>query len=223
MSFRRLWAALWENQAHTHPEHPDGSLRGRTYAIPFAQVWAAAADMASEGLRGWTVVMADEDLGILQAECRDPGFPRSPTTSRSVSPSTKTHKPGSICLPPPEARRWASDTHCTSHPGVFSGSRQPHRCGSWEDSGPNRPTDPDQPTPCRAPGRLRPFRPASTRSRGGAGRLPAPGSKLPGPELRKACRVPHLSGGQHSGGAVDLHCPDDTQRGGQGGSRVVGP
>ena len=70
MSFGKRWAALWENQAHTHPEHPDRSLRGRTYALPFARVWAAAADMASAGLRGWTVVMADEDLGTLQARCQ---------------------------------------------------------------------------------------------------------------------------------------------------------
>jgi hypothetical protein len=68
LSFAKLRAALRENQAHTHPEHPDMTLRGRTYAIPFAQVFAAAAEMASGGLRGWTRVMADEDLGILQAE-----------------------------------------------------------------------------------------------------------------------------------------------------------
>jgi len=68
LSFKKLWASLQENQAHTHPEHPDSSLRGRTYAIPFTKVWAAISGMASGGLRGWTILMADEDMGILRAE-----------------------------------------------------------------------------------------------------------------------------------------------------------
>ena len=73
MSFADLLrAAFLENQAHTHPEHPDPTLRGRTYAIPFAQVFAAAAELASGGLHGWTTLMADEDLGIIQAECQGP-------------------------------------------------------------------------------------------------------------------------------------------------------
>ena len=37
-----------ENQAHTHPHHPDETLRGRTYSIPFAKVWKA---IRSVGLR----------------------------------------------------------------------------------------------------------------------------------------------------------------------------
>lgn len=72
MSFGKLWAAYRENQAHTHPEHANGDLRGRTYAIPFAQVWAAVVELASGGLRGWTTVFADEDLGILRAESQTP-------------------------------------------------------------------------------------------------------------------------------------------------------
>lgn len=70
MSFPKLRAALLENQAHTHPQHPDQNLRGRTYSIPFAQVWTATETLAAGGLRGWATVMADEDLGILRAECR---------------------------------------------------------------------------------------------------------------------------------------------------------
>jgi hypothetical protein len=62
-------AAFGESQAHTHPEHPDESLRGRTYAIPFARVWETVVELAGGGLRGWETVMADEDLGLLQAEC----------------------------------------------------------------------------------------------------------------------------------------------------------
>jgi hypothetical protein len=60
---------LGENEVHTHPEHPDERMRGRTYAIPFARVWEAVVQLAGGGLRGWTTVTADEDLGILTAEC----------------------------------------------------------------------------------------------------------------------------------------------------------
>ena len=74
MSLTELRATLRENQAHTHPEHPDNRLRGRTYAIPFAKVWAAIAHLASGGLRGWITVVADEDIGILRAECQSPLF-----------------------------------------------------------------------------------------------------------------------------------------------------
>lgn len=70
MSFPKLWAALKENQAHTHPQHPDRNLRGRTYSIPFAQVWRATETLAFGELRGWTPVMADEDLGVLRAACQ---------------------------------------------------------------------------------------------------------------------------------------------------------
>lgn len=70
MSLPWLRARLSEDQAQTHPEHSDPSLRGRTYAIPFARVWSTAVEMASGGLQGWTVVEADEDEGILQAESK---------------------------------------------------------------------------------------------------------------------------------------------------------
>ena len=70
MSPSRLWTALTRNRARTHTQHPDYQLRGRTYAIPFTQVWTAMVEMASGGLRGWSIVRADEDLGILDAECQ---------------------------------------------------------------------------------------------------------------------------------------------------------
>jgi hypothetical protein len=63
-----LPAPFLENRAETRPGHPDHSLRGRTYAIPFAKVWAAAVELASGGLRGWSLVEADEDRGVLLAE-----------------------------------------------------------------------------------------------------------------------------------------------------------
>jgi hypothetical protein len=70
LSPSRLWSGLTRNRAITHPGHDDLHLRGRTYAIPFARVWAAAVELASGGLMGWTLVEADEDRGILTAETR---------------------------------------------------------------------------------------------------------------------------------------------------------
>lgn len=72
MSLSRFWSALTKNRAQTHPRHPDPTLRGRTYAIPFARVWAEAVAMASGDLRGWTLLEADEDLGVFRAESKTP-------------------------------------------------------------------------------------------------------------------------------------------------------
>jgi uncharacterized protein DUF1499 len=66
---RRLWRALTRNRACTDPDSPDARLRGRAYAVPFAEVWKAAAETAA-GSRGWTVVAADTARGELRAEAR---------------------------------------------------------------------------------------------------------------------------------------------------------
>lgn len=76
MSVPDFRTELRENQAQTHPGHSDGSLRGRTYAIPFTQVWAASVKLASGGLRGWEATAADEDSGILRARCKGLFFRR---------------------------------------------------------------------------------------------------------------------------------------------------
>ncbi len=70
MSRSRLWSGFTRNRAVTHFRHEDPRLRGRTYAIAFAKVWAAAVELASGGLRGWTLLEADEDRGVFTAECR---------------------------------------------------------------------------------------------------------------------------------------------------------
>lgn len=69
-----LWSGLTRNRASTDPRHEDPRLRGRTYAIPFVKVWGGALELASGGLRGWTLVEADEDRGILRAESTTPVF-----------------------------------------------------------------------------------------------------------------------------------------------------
>jgi len=67
-----LWSGLVRNRAVTHSKHENPNLRGRTYAIPFAKVWAAAVELASGGLSGWTLMEADEDKGVFTAESRTP-------------------------------------------------------------------------------------------------------------------------------------------------------
>jgi hypothetical protein len=71
-----LWSGLNRSRALTHPSHDDPRLKGRTYAIPFARVWAAAVELASGGLWGWSMVEADEDRGIFKAESKTLVFRR---------------------------------------------------------------------------------------------------------------------------------------------------
>jgi uncharacterized protein (DUF1499 family) len=40
---------------------------GRTYAIPFEQVWNSAVSLAKEGMPGWTVSSADDLAGFIIA------------------------------------------------------------------------------------------------------------------------------------------------------------
>ena len=59
---------LTQNRAHTDPASKDRRLRGRTYAIPFDKVWSESVRIAREGMRGWTVTIEDDGLGVLEAE-----------------------------------------------------------------------------------------------------------------------------------------------------------
>jgi hypothetical protein len=65
----RLIRALTRNRAWTDPESPDRRLRGRTYAVPFAEVWRAALETARERPR-WTVTEADARDGEIMVEAR---------------------------------------------------------------------------------------------------------------------------------------------------------
>lgn len=53
----------------TRPDHPDPTLRGRRYAIPFDAVWHASVALVRKGA-GWTLVDADDQKGVLRAEAR---------------------------------------------------------------------------------------------------------------------------------------------------------
>jgi hypothetical protein len=58
---------LTENRAATDPSAEDPRLLGRTYAIPFENVWQAAKALASGGLKGWTLWVADDQEGLMEA------------------------------------------------------------------------------------------------------------------------------------------------------------
>ena len=59
--------SLTENQAATDPTSDDGRLRGRTYAIPFEDVWQASLALCRGGMRGWSVLSADDQRGVIEA------------------------------------------------------------------------------------------------------------------------------------------------------------
>jgi hypothetical protein len=56
---------LTETQVETDPVAVDRRLRGRTYAIPFERVWAAATSLARGELRGWMLSSADDQEGVI--------------------------------------------------------------------------------------------------------------------------------------------------------------
>jgi len=61
---------LTRNTAQTDPASTDRRLVGRTYAIPFDQVWRAAAALADGGLWGWRLVESDDVKGTMHAESK---------------------------------------------------------------------------------------------------------------------------------------------------------
>lgn len=62
-----LIQALTQNRAFTDPEADDPRLRGRSYSVPFVQVWEAALDIAQK-TRGWRIVSSDSRAGEIVAE-----------------------------------------------------------------------------------------------------------------------------------------------------------
>jgi len=59
-----------KNRAATDPSASDERLRGRTYTIPFENVWQASISLSGGGLSGWSIVMADDHAGIIDALTR---------------------------------------------------------------------------------------------------------------------------------------------------------
>jgi uncharacterized protein (DUF1499 family) len=62
-----LLRALTTNRAFTDAEADDPRLRGRSYAVPFAEVWAVALDIA-QNTPGWTILSSDPRAGEIVAE-----------------------------------------------------------------------------------------------------------------------------------------------------------
>jgi len=67
---KEILRGLTEHQATTDPTSSDHRLRGRTYAIPFDDVWRAATSLASGTLRGWMLLSADDQEGVIEASTR---------------------------------------------------------------------------------------------------------------------------------------------------------
>lgn len=63
-----VWG-LTEKRASTAPDSEDRRLLGRTYAITFEEVWQAATAL-SRNIRGWTLVIANDRSGRIDALAR---------------------------------------------------------------------------------------------------------------------------------------------------------
>ena len=59
-----------EHRTSTDPAHEDPVLRGRTYSIPFDEVWSAAVELARGRMPRWTVVREDDGPGVIHAEVK---------------------------------------------------------------------------------------------------------------------------------------------------------
>lgn len=65
-----LVRGLTRNVAFTSPRSTDPRLRGRTYAIPFEEVWQASMDLVGGGLERWEVLEVDDQEGIIRGVAR---------------------------------------------------------------------------------------------------------------------------------------------------------
>ena len=65
----RLGRAPTTNRAETDPRSDDRRLVGRTYAIPFDQVWTACLHLV-ERRRHWTLLEANDVEGYVKVECQ---------------------------------------------------------------------------------------------------------------------------------------------------------
>ena len=64
----RLARALTKYRAETDPWSEDPRLIGRTYAIPFEEVWRACMKFVAERGR-WSLLQADDLAGFIRVRC----------------------------------------------------------------------------------------------------------------------------------------------------------
>lgn len=57
---------LTRNVAFTSPGAQDPRLLGRTYAIPFEDVWQASIELVGGGLKRWELLESDDQEGIIR-------------------------------------------------------------------------------------------------------------------------------------------------------------
>lgn len=67
-----LVRGLTEKSAETSPGAEDPRLRGRTYTIPFNDVWETSLHVIRKRLRGWTVVIDNDREGRIDALATSP-------------------------------------------------------------------------------------------------------------------------------------------------------
>lgn len=63
---KKAWLGLTRNVAFTAPGAEDERLRGRTYAIPFEDVWQASLQLVDGGLKRWELLEYDDREGIIR-------------------------------------------------------------------------------------------------------------------------------------------------------------
>ena len=80
-----MWKGFTERAARTSPDSDDPALTGRTYAIPFDPVWNAALGLSGGGLKGWTLVSCDDQLGVIRTDVRGPLLPLEASVLVSVT------------------------------------------------------------------------------------------------------------------------------------------
>lgn len=77
----RLRDALSRAEAATSQHAADPRLRGRTYAIPFEDVWQAVISLMGGGVSWrWTLTHADDHDGIVLGKIAGAGLFRFPST-----------------------------------------------------------------------------------------------------------------------------------------------
>ena len=102
-----LVRAFGSGVSETRPGATDPRLRGRTYAIPFDDVWNASLHLVEGGLRRWRLLEADDEKGVIRAEATSPvlrrvseaririGLDENAQTRVDALTRPRTGKPGS--------------------------------------------------------------------------------------------------------------------------------
>jgi hypothetical protein len=80
----RVRRALGDGAAETRPDANDPRFRGRTYAIPFEDVWQAALAIVRAELRGCSLRLANDRDGIIIAQAVSRLPPRTDDLTISI-------------------------------------------------------------------------------------------------------------------------------------------